>query len=160
MSGGSQKRKLKLKSSMKYLNKNPLFFAILFPVVADGVLTLVGQGPAYWANRVVNEASPVYYVLKFSPWLFIALSLVWFFVLYKVFQKLKEPLNVFLMFLLIAGHSWGTASWLWNLARRYNLYTNSNQQAVVMIWFLVVGYFSLIATFATFSLMNYYKRKE
>lgn len=54
------------------IKKNSLFFAFLFPAFIDGVTTLLGQGSEYWSSsRVVNEASPAYYFLLTSPWLFL-----------------------------------------------------------------------------------------
>jgi hypothetical protein len=52
----------------KAVEKNPLFFAFLFPALLDGVVTLLGQDPQYWGGlRTVNEASPAYYFLLMSP---------------------------------------------------------------------------------------------
>src|SRR3990167_4877314 len=117
----------------KFVIKNPLFFAFFFPALFDGTVTLLGQDTSYWTNRAVNEASPVYYFLLASPWLFIAGSIVWFLFWYWIFTKLKEPLNLFLMFLFIAGHSWGSTSWIWNIAKRNGLYTPFNQTSVVLV---------------------------
>src|SRR3989344_7315653 len=140
---------------MKIIKRNPLFFAFFFPALVDGAITLLGQSPEYWSNKTVNEASPAYYFLYYSPWLFIAGSVVWFTSWYLIFLKLKEPLNLFLMFLFIAGHSWGSTSWIWNIAKRNGLYTPFNQTSVVLVWCAVVVYFALIAMFATYSLRIY-----
>jgi len=138
------------------VRRNPLFFAFLFPALTDGVITLLGQSPQYWSNqRMVNEASPAYYFLLTSPWIFILGSLIWFLVLYRVFRKLKEPINLILMFLFISGHSWGSTSWIWNLMRRNGIYDPSNQLSVISAWFLPVLYFFLIGLLATYCLRVY-----
>ncbi len=62
----------------KLIRKNPLFYAFLFPAVVDGTLTLVGQDFYYWSNNKVNEASPAYYFLLISPWLYFFGSIAWF----------------------------------------------------------------------------------
>jgi len=97
---------------MKNLIKNnPLFFAFFFPAVVDLTATLLGQDSQYWNHsRIVNEASPAYYFLVVPPWLFLFGSLMWFVLWYWLLKKLKDPLNLFLMFLFISGHSWGSAS--------------------------------------------------
>ncbi len=123
-------------------------------------MTLIGQDVSYWSGGRVNEASPAYYFLKTSPWLFVACAVLWFVFLFWLFKKLKEPINLFLTILFIAGHSWGSTSWLWNIAKRNNLYTPFNQSSVIMVWFLVILYFALIALFASYSLWIYFKRNK
>ena len=145
---------------MKIVKRNPLFFAFLFPAVVDGIMTLVGQNPSYWSKRIVNEASPAYYFLKISPWLFVVGGVVWFALWYWVFKRLKEPINIFLVFLFIAGHSWGSTSWIWNIAKRNNLYSSAEQMSVMFVWAIVIFYFAVIAFFATYSLRVYLDRKN
>jgi hypothetical protein len=144
---------------VKAIKKNPLFFAFFFPALVDGVVTLVGQGPEYWSNRIVNEASPAYYFLYYSPWLFILGSVVWFMFWYWAIKKLKEPLNLFLMFLFIAGHSWGSSSWIWYLLEKYNFYSALDQSSVIFAWCIAIVYFMLIALFATYSLRIYFGKR-
>jgi len=52
------------------IKKNPLFFAWFFPALVDNIVTLAGQ------NGPINEASPAYYFLLVSPWIFAAGALV------------------------------------------------------------------------------------
>jgi hypothetical protein len=139
----------------KIIKKNPLYFAFLFPALTDGIITIVGQGRQYWESGVVNEASPAYYVLLVSPYLFIAGSIIWYVSWYFIFKRLKEPLNLFLMFLFIAGHSWGSTSWIWHIAKEKGLCSAQDQISVILVWALVVGYFALIAIFATYSFRIY-----
>ena len=143
----------------RVISKNPLYFAFFFPALIDGIITLIGQGSSYWTNKVVNEASPAYYFLLFSPWLFVLGSIFWFVFWYWVFKKLKEPLNLFLMFLFLAGHSWGSSSWIWKIMKSNNIYTPNNQQSIIVAWSVLVFYFALIAFFATYCLRTYFKRK-
>ncbi|PIP87834.1 hypothetical protein COW80_03670, partial [Candidatus Beckwithbacteria bacterium CG22_combo_CG10-13_8_21_14_all_01_47_9] len=78
------------------LSKNPLFFAWLLPALTDGIVTLAGQDKGYWLNhRLVNEASPAYYFLVASSWLFVLGSVFWFCFWYWLFLRLKEPVNSF-----------------------------------------------------------------
>lgn len=142
----------------RLINKNPLFFAIFFPGLADGTLTLLGQGENYWASRIVNEASPAYYFLLSSPWLFIIGGMIWFIFWYWIFKRIKEPTNLFLMFLFIAGHSWGSSSWIMKIFKENNLYQTSNQLSIILAWSLLVIYFILIALFATYCLKIYIKK--
>jgi hypothetical protein len=142
------------------IKKNPLFFAFLLPALVDGTVTLLGQNPEYWSNKVVNEASPAYYFLLTSPWLFLVGSLVWFVFWYWLFKKLKEPYNLFFMFLFIAGHSWGSSSWIWKIMKENGLYVSSNQGSVIIAWSIVVVYFALMAFFATYGLRLYFSNKN
>lgn len=135
------------------VQNNPLFFAFLFPALADGLLTLAGQDPSYWAgSKIVNEASPAYYVLVFSPWAFIIGGLFWFIFWYWLFKRLKEPINIFLMFLFISGHSWGSSSWLVKILRENGVHT--------LAWYILIAYFALVALAATYCLQIYLKKDE
>lgn len=142
------------------ISKNPLFYAFFFPALVDGVVTILGQNPEYWTMKAVNEASPAYYALIISPWLFGIGSVFWFAFWYWVFKKLKEPLNVFLMFLFIAGHSWGSSSWIWKIMKVNNLYAPANQVSVMIAWGIIIVYFSLIALVATYSLKIYMQERR
>jgi hypothetical protein len=144
----------------KFVSRNPLFFAFIFPAMVDGFITLLGQDSTYWSNRVVNEASPAYYALVISPWLFTIGSIFWFIFWYWVFKKLKEPLNIFLMFLFIAGHSWGSSSWFWKIMGVTNVYSPSNQLSVMFAWGIVILYFALIAIIATYGMRIYIEREK
>lgn len=142
------------------IKKNSLFFAFFFPAFIDGTTTLLGQGSEYWSSsRVVNEASPAYYFLLTSPWLFLLGSVVWFVFWYWLFKKLKEPLNLFLMFLFIAGHSWGSSSWIMKIFKQSGVYTIGNQVSIIFAWSSLVLYFVLIATIATLCLRIYVEEK-
>lgn len=144
----------------KLIKKNPLFFAFLFPALTDGTVTLLGQDTSYWASRVVNEASPAYYFLLASPWLFALGSVFWFVIWYFLFKRLKEPLKLFLMFVFIAGHSWGSTSWLWQIMKRHGVYVRENQFSVMGAWFITILYFALIAGAATYCLMVYLNNRS
>ena len=144
----------------KLVARNPLFFAFFFPALVDGVVTILGQDKNYWTNpNVASDASPIYYFLIASPWLFIASSIVWFGFWYWLFKRLKEPVNLFLMFLFIAGHSWGSSSWIWKIMKVNGVYTSNNQSSIMFAWSIAVLYFALIAFFATYCLKIYLKRK-
>lgn len=145
---------------IELVKKNPLFFAFFFPAIVDGILTLLGQDESYLSGGKVNEASPAYYFLLLSPWLFVFGAILWFVFWYWIFKKLKEPINLFLMFLFITGHSWGSTSWIWNIAKRNDLYSVSDQASVILVWCIVIVYFALIALFATYSLRTYLHTKN
>lgn len=143
----------------KIISKNPLFFAFLFPAVMDGVVTLLGQDSSYWSGNVVNEASPAYYVLLVSPWLFVLGSFVWFLFWYWLFRKLKEPVNLFLMFLFIAGHAWGSTSWIWKMMKTNGIYVLGDQISIIFAWGIALLYFVVIATVATYCFKIYLKKR-
>jgi len=143
------------------IKRNPLFFAFLFPALADAMMTLIGQGKQYWSiNRVVNEASPAYYFLVTSPWLFIFGVVVWFVFWYWLFKRLREPLNLFLMFLFIGGHSWGSSTWIMKMFRQAGVYMPGNQVSIILAWSLLVSYFVVIAVIATTCLRVYLRENK
>lgn len=123
----------------KLINKNPLYFAFFLPALMDGVTTLLGQGSQYWgSSRVVNEASPAYYFLLARPWLFLLGSIIWFVFWYWLFKRVKEPLNLFLMFIFIAGHSWGSSSWIMKMFKQAGIYALGNQPSIIFAWGLLI----------------------
>ncbi len=138
-----------------------MFFVFLGPAGVDAVVTVIGQGKGYWSNPLLaSDASPAYYILAASPWFFVLGSLIWFFLWYLLFQKLKEPLNLFFMFLFIAGHSWGSSSWLMRIFKQMNVYTKSNQLSIIFAWGLLIIYFALIAFVAVYCLRIYLKNRK
>jgi hypothetical protein len=142
----------------KIIRINPLFYAILLPAIADGLLTLLGQGKTYWNNyKIINEASPAYYALYISPWVFVFGSIIWLLIWFFIFKKLKEPVNLFFLFLFIAGHSWGSSSWIMKIFREYNIYSVSNQSTVIFAWILLILYLIVLALWITYCFNVYLK---
>lgn len=145
----------------KIINHNPLFFAFFLLALTDGVLTLIGQGVDYWDHlRTVNEASPAYYFLKISPWLYIFAAIAWLFLWYFLIKKLKRPFDIFFVFLFIAGHSWGSSTWIMRIFKRAGIYTLSNQPSIIFAWSLLILYFFLISAIATYCLEVYIKERK
>ena len=143
------------------IKDNPLFFAFFFPALVDMVITILGQEAEYWSSsRIVNEASPAYYFLLVSPWLFLLGSVVWFVFWYWLFKKLKEPFNLFLMFLFIAGHSWGSGSWIMKMFREAGIYVLGSRSSIIFVWSLVIFYFALIAGIAVYCLRIYIRKNK
>ncbi|MBI2334348.1 hypothetical protein HYU96_00955 [Candidatus Daviesbacteria bacterium] len=145
---------------MKIVRDNPLFFAFLLPAFVDSVITLLGQTPQYWSQqRIVNEANPVYYFLLVSPWLYIIGSIIWFAIWYWVIKKIKEPFNIFLMFLFTIGHSWGSSTWILRFLREQGLFRYGDQLSQMIGWAIIILYFSIVALFASYFLLIYLKKK-
>lgn len=142
------------------MRTNPLFFAFIFPALVDSVVTLLGQPPQYWQpQRVVNEASPIYYFLLVSPWLYFFASLLWFAFWYWVIRKLKEPLNIFLMFLFTIGHSWGSSTWIIRFLKQVGLFQYGDQISEMIGWIIIILYFSIVGILATKFLIIYIKSR-
>jgi len=132
----------------KLIKPNPLFFAFFFPALTDAVVTLIGQGKNYLQNpATATDASPAYYFLVASPWLFISGSVIWFIFWYWLIKKLKEPLNLFFMFFFISAHSWGSSSWIIKMLGKSS-------------YILLIIYFSLISLIATFCFKIYERNKH
>lgn len=142
----------------KIISKNPLFYAFLFPAVMDVCFTVVGQDTSYWTNRVVNEASPAYYFLLVSPWLFLLISFVWFIFWYWLFKRLRESLRFFFMLIFIIAHSWGSSSWIWRAMQLNGVYSLDNQLSIMLSWSVIILYFAFISLLATYCLRIYTKK--
>ncbi len=143
---------------MKFLIKNPLFFTFFPVALIDGLITLVGQSPAYWTGKAVNEASPAYYFLLASPLLYLLGGVIWFVLWYWIFTKLKEPFNVFVALFFIVAHSWGSSSWILHYLRDPSRYNIHNQLQVMEVWLVVNVYFVLVVMNATYWFRSYFKR--
>lgn len=131
------------------IKKNPLFFAWFFPALVDGIVTLLGQ------NGSINEASPAYYFLLASPWIFVAGAVIWFIGWYLIFKRLKEPMNLFLMFLFVIGHSWGSSSWFKKMLNLAGFYSIENQINTMIGWGTIILYFILVSLWATYCFRLY-----
>ena len=145
---------------MGIIGKNPLFFAYVFPAIANGVLTLAGQDPSYWKGGAVNEASPVYYVLQISPWLFVLGSALWLAFWYWAIRKLKEPLNLIMTLLFIIGHAFGSISWIVKIISEKEFFRYGNQTTDMIAWCIIIIYFVLIATVAANCLRRYFRTES
>ena len=141
------------------INKNPLFFAFFFPALVDGIVTVLGQGSAYLTTpSVASDASPAYYFLIASPWLFLLGSITWFVFWYWLYKRLKEPVNLFLTFFFIAGHSWGSSSWIMKIMKEASVYEIGNQPSIIFAWFLLIFYFLVVAGITTYCLKLYFQK--
>lgn len=119
---------------------------LILVMILDLIFTLVGQPKDYWQNYYLfNEGSPLGSILL--PWhpgyfvLFFAFYLL--FVLFLV-TNLKRPLNIMLAIGFFLGHSWGSASWVSTIFYRLTDVYFINE------WYLIVGYFILIAIVSGF----------
>ena len=122
----------------KFIKSNPLYWAFFIPAAIDGIVTLLGQDTTYWSNyRSVNEGSPAWIILATHPALFILGSVIWFISWYFMYKKLKEPFNMMITIAFIAGHTWGSSSWISRFLGNADLYSNANRLG----WYALVTYF-------------------
>jgi len=132
--------------------KNPYFFAFFPFALADAVLTILGQPQTYWRYGIVNEASPAYYVLQFSPYAFIAAVVVWLIIWYIIFLKLSRGIALYLSLFFIAAHAWGSTSWVFVLLRDAGFYNPSNQTTVIQAWFVAMAYLAVLSAVSAYFL--------
>lgn len=145
----------------KTISKNPLFFAFITPAVTDTILTILGQDPAYWTNhRIINEASPVYFFLLISPFVYIIGSLIWYIFWYWALKHLKEPFNLAVTLLFLIGHSWGSSSWIHKFLLDKRIYNLFSQNSIMFGWSLIILYFVVISSIATYCLRIYMNQKK
>lgn len=145
----------------KIISKNPLFFMFFIPATIDTIVTLLGQDPAYWTNyKIINEASPVYFFLLASPFVYITGSVVWYIFWYWAFKRLKEPLNLGITILFLIGHSWGSSSWIRKFLFDSKIYNLSSQNSIMFGWSLIILYFITLSIIATYCLLIYMERRK
>lgn len=141
-----------------FIRKNPLFFVFIFPIVLDTTLTLIGQDASYWRNfKTANEMAPVYFILAYSPILFIVGSLLWYIFLYWLVKKLREPLNLILALSLIVGHTVGSSSWIRKMLIESGTYLIGDRTSMTYSWLILVGYFMLVGIIGGLAVNSYIK---
>ena len=146
---------------MSLYRKNPLFFAFIFPLFVDTTITLVGQDASYWRNfTMANEMAPVYYILAYSPIVFIVGSLLWYMFLYWLVKKLKEPLNLILVLSLMVGHTVGSSSWIRKILLESGIYVIGDRTSTTFSWIILVGYFVLVGVIGGFAISSYMKLRR
>lgn len=144
----------------RFFNRNPLFFSFLFPAITDGIVTLLGQDAIFWQNyQTVNEASPAYFFLVIHPALYIIGSIIWFVFLFWLMKKLKHPLNLVLALAFIAGHSWGSSSWIIKMMKTVGLFVAPDRFSLLMGWTVLILYYVLIGVLAGICIDRYFKEK-
>lgn len=142
----------------RLINRNPLYFAFFLPAVIDGILTIVGQPVGYLINPSIGrDASPAHYVIVSSPWLFAAGAMIWYLFWYKFFKmrKMPEIIKYWLMFLFVAGHSWGSSQWIWKILKDHGWVDIENQVSVELGWGIMVLYLMIVALTGAVSLKMY-----
>lgn len=150
-----------MRTVRKIISTNPLFFAAFFPMAMDGILTLVGQDASYWSNfRVANEMSPAYFVMAQHPVFFVAGGILWFAFTYVLLQRLKHPLNLIVAVAMIAGHTWGSTSWLVRLLRNSGWFDLLDRTDMIVLWFSLIGYFLLIGISSGLAFSKYMDRQK
>lgn len=129
-----------------------MFWAMLIPAVLDGVFTLIGQDAKYWSNyKLVNEASPAWFILSVHPLLFVLLSVVWFVMWYLIYKKLKSPINLMMTIGFIAGHSYGAISWINRMIKLSGINPYNG-------WYIDIVYFVFLGLVCGKLINYFYKR--
>ena len=143
----------------RFILNNPLYFSFLFPMLTDGIVTLLGQDKSYWKNyKSAKEASPAYFVMATHPLLFILASIIWFIGLYWVYAKIPHPINLIIACGFMAGNSWGSAGWIGYILGKKKVYTPSNRLSILLYWSILVIYFLLIGILAAIFLSLYFQK--
>jgi hypothetical protein len=143
-----------MQKAIKVVKANPLWFSFLFPMLTDGVVTLVGQAPSYWQhNSRVNEMGPAYFLLAAHPLVYVGGGVCYLVFCCWLVSRLKHPLNIMLAMALTIGHSWGSSTWLslW-LSQAGFMETRS---LILLQWSFLVAYFVLVAICVGISFARY-----
>jgi hypothetical protein len=136
--------------------RNPLFFVFALPAVADLLLTLAGQAPAYWQDhRQANEMSPAYWLLAANPLWFVLLGAGYLVGLYWLVGRLRPPLNLMVACGFLVGHTWGSSTWLEPALTRIVAEGPDPHLTNVLIWSGMIAYFVLVGIAAGGALAQY-----
>jgi len=127
-------------------------------MLADGILTLIGQDPSYWLNyNSANEMGPAYFFMIVHPSLFILGGIVWIIGLYWLLLRLKHPFDLMLACILMVGHTWGSSSWITKMMREYGFLVSANRLTILFSWTIEVFYFIVIGILAGYSISQYFQ---
>jgi hypothetical protein len=134
-------------------------FLIIAPLaivmVLDGVFTMAGQSEAYWQNYALfNEGSPLGQSLMLNPAYFISFFVAYVVLVSILVVSLKRPLNVIVWLGFFLGHAWGGSTWAPRI-----FFDLTGIAANIDRWYLVVGYFILIAVIAGLFINKWLKLK-
>ncbi len=138
-------------------SKNNLFIIapLAIVMILDGVFTMAGQPDAYWQNYTLfNEGSPLGQSLMLNPAHFISFFIAYVVLVAILVVSLKRPLNVIVWLGFFLGHAWGGSTWAPKI-----FFDLTGIVANIDRWYLVVGYFILIAVIAGLFVNKWLKLK-
>lgn len=145
---------------------NPLFFVVALPLCADLLLTVVGQGPAYWQNyHDVSEMGPVYMALEIHPLVYLLCVSLYACAVYQGTKRLKRPWNVVLACVVFAGHVYGSSTWVRSILLHlalslFPLTTNATRAQSLFLWSGEVVYCLFIGLWAGLVFSVYLKQQK
>lgn len=99
---------------MKVKLHNSFLIPVIIVMSLDVLFTVIGQPANYWSSsyRVINEGSSIgYYLLGYSPWIFLGSMAVYIASMVVLMKKLPLFWSVILAMALFIGHIGGSASW-------------------------------------------------
>jgi len=146
----------------KYFKANPLFTVFLFPIVVDVIGTVLGQPKEYWIShyQIINEAAPVWPLLKIHPLLFIVATFaLWLPFTYLLTKKLKHPLNLWAALSLLVGHSYNSVAWVRINQKRWGILPGPDNSIITLSLIPMTIYILIIGWFATKGMLRYFKQK-
>lgn len=138
---------------------NPLFLIILLPIIVDVVGTVTGQSKQYWKShyKEINEAAPVFFLLKIHPFVFIFGTLLfWLPVTYFLTSILPIPLNLWATLALFAGHSYNSVNWLRTTQYNLGIFTKKDRVSITLSLLPMVIYILVIGYIASWGLIQYF----
>jgi hypothetical protein len=117
-----------------------LWLAIL--LFTEGLLTLIGQPPAYWLdyNNAVYSLSWLQQALTISPWLFLAIVVLYVAVVGAIVALLNQTPASILWLALCFIHTHHTAAWLRNTFFYQFEQVNTTTQEVISLVAAIVGF--------------------
>lgn len=123
-------------------SKNNLLIAapLVIVMMLDGIFTMAGQPEAYWQNYALfNEGSPLGQSLMLNPAYFISFFLAYLILVSVLVISLKRPFNIMVWLGFFLGHAWGGSTWVNTILFKLTGICGIDG------WYLMVGYFVLIA---------------
>lgn len=140
-----------------------LLYPFYLAAVVDLSFTLLGQDAAYWQDfSKVNEASPhLAWALQIHPIVYIIGAIIYLLIIPRLFQIIRNPYNLIMLFTLFFAHIWGGTGWLWRVMKNLGVYTSpSDRFGITIVWLMTGAYLLLLAVIFTRAFMNVRKEKQ
>lgn len=133
--------------------RNRFILAVIFPLVIDHIVTVIGQPDIYWTNYYfANEGSPFKFLLQHNPISFLLWGTVYAIAMIFILKKLPAKLSLFCGLIIYTGHVWGSSSWISKLLSMIN----SN----IDYWYATIGYFIITSLILSWGLLYWHKKES
>lgn len=138
---------------MKNTNRRYFMLAVMTPLIADFIVTSIGQPSAYWQGLgVTNEGNPLIEpILRFHYAAFAAGFLFYAAFVFFLLRKLPWKGALWLGLFLFISHAWGSSTWIPEMLFRANIQVND--------WYITILYHAALAILMGKGIFSYCKER-